>query len=244
MRAARRVLAKVGNRFVNSSSVSSLGRAIFCLRWLLSQSLEMGFCAILRWSSRSDCPSAFRRGRNALQSRNHVSTQGNYGAFCFCKTCDTPASPLRRSLRTHIVLFLHPDRHSPINFDVVVAKSHKTTQLVSTSKHTANANSSLNSQPLDFLPWPSTARAARRSLVADAYLSAARKMPASRIVLVRVAHDIACCYSLESLECSKKNLLTSYSRCAKGKLHQPPRYFCTMRTTPASFFETSTLLVS
>lgn len=146
---------------MNSSSVSSLGRAIF-LSSMASQPVtgDLGVCAILRWSSRSDCPSASRRGRNALQSRNHVSTQGNYAACCFCKTCDTPASPLRRSLRTHGVLFLHPDRHSPIIFDVVVAKSHKTTQLVSTSNHTANASSSPNSQPLDFLPWPSTARAA------------------------------------------------------------------------------------
>jgi len=80
--------------------------------------------------------------------------------FSFARTCDTPASPLRRSLRTHGVLFLHPGRQSPINFDIVVAKSHKTTQLVSTSNHTANANSSPRSQPLDFLPWPSTARAA------------------------------------------------------------------------------------
>jgi hypothetical protein len=57
---------------------------------------------------------------------------GQQPCFTFGKTLCTSASPLRRCRRTRIVLLLHPDRHSPINFIMVVTKTHKTTQLVST----------------------------------------------------------------------------------------------------------------
>jgi hypothetical protein len=145
---------------------------------------------------------------------------GQQCCFTFGKTLGTPASPLRRCRCTRIVLLLHPDRHSPINFIMVVTKTHKTTQLVSTL---FNSKAHRDCQLIAHLPtcWCSalfsTLRKPPVAASSPSPSATAKKMSALCITLVPDAHGLAFCYSPRA-----QLLRKSITDFALAMAHLPP----------------------